>query len=111
MVSNSKFKNFLLSTTGKAGMIALFYVIIWGILVALTATNSTVLAFIYMAVFVYFGWQALNKITPDIFLFMPLIGWVIYFVIKFVLSIIIGMFVAPFQISKKITNSIQESIK
>ena len=74
MVSNSKFKNFLLSTTGKAGMIALFYVIIWGILVALTATNSTVLAFIYMAVFVYFGWQALNKITPDIFLFMPLIG-------------------------------------
>lgn len=38
------------------------------------------------------GWRALNKITPNIFLFLPIIGWVIYFVVKGVLSAIIGIF-------------------
>lgn len=111
METNSKFKEFLLSKGGQIGMIALFYLIIWGIMVALTATNSTVLAFIYIALFTYFGWQALNKITPDMFVWMPLKGWVIYYVIKFILSLIVGMFVAPFQIAKKITAAIQNSIQ
>lgn len=44
------------------------------------------------------GWSTLNKITPNIFLFMPVIGWVIYFVVKFIISIMIGMFVTPFKI-------------
>ncbi len=111
MRNDSNFKSFLLSKGGKAGMIAIFYAVILGIMVALTATNSEILAFIYIALFSYFGWQSLNKITPNIFLFMPVIGWVIYFVVKFVLSIIIGMFVAPFQIAKKITNAIQDNIR
>ncbi len=106
-----KFKEFLCSKGGYYGMIAVLYAIIWGIMVALTATDSTVIAFIYMAVFSYFGWKALNRITPDIFLFMPLIGWVIYFVAKFILAIIVGMFVAPFQIAKKISSSVQEHIQ
>ncbi|MBE5942429.1 MAG: hypothetical protein E7264_07830 [Lachnospiraceae bacterium] len=37
-----------------------------------------------------YGWSALNKITPNIFLFMPIIGWLIYFVIKLFLSLLIG---------------------
>lgn len=106
-----KFKNFLLSKAGYFCIIALFYLIIWGIMVALTATDSTVVAMIYLVAFTYFGWKALNVITPNIFLFMPVIGWVIYFSIKFVLSIIVGMFVAPFQIAKAISNSIQKSIE
>ena len=101
MESNSKFKEFLLSKGGQIGMIAVLYLVIWGIMVALTSTHSTVIAFIYIALFTYFGWKALNRITPDIFLWMPLIGWVIYYVVKFILSIIVGMFVAPFQIAKK----------
>ena len=64
---------------------------------------------IYLVAFTYFGWKALNRITPNIFLFMPIIGWVIYFSVKFVLSVIVGMFVAPFQIAKLITNGIQKS--
>lgn len=107
---NSKFKEFLLSTGGQIAMIALFYVVIWGIMVALTSTNSTVLAFIYIALFTYFGWKALNKITPDLFVWMPLKGWIIYYVAKFILSIIVGMFVAPFQIAKMITAAIQNNI-
>lgn len=105
-----KFKELLSSKGGYYGMIAILYAIIWGIMVALTSTNSTAIAFIYVAVFTFFGWKALNRITPDIFLFMPLVGWVIYFVAKFILSIVVGMFVAPFQIAKKISSSVQDNI-
>ena len=61
-------------------------------------------------IFVFFGWKALNKITPDIFLFMPIVGWLIYFFVKLLLSVLVGFFVAPFVISRKITNAIQGSL-
>lgn len=41
------------------------------------------------------GWRALNKITPSIFLILPLIGWVIYFLIKGVLSMAVGIVLLP----------------
>jgi hypothetical protein len=44
------------------------------------------------------GWSFLNKITPNIFLFMPVIGWVIYFSIKFGASLVIGIFIMPFKL-------------
>ncbi|TCK98060.1 hypothetical protein EDC19_0477 [Natranaerovirga hydrolytica] len=44
------------------------------------------------------GWTVLNKITSKYFLFLPLIGWLIYFAIKLVLSVYIGIFVMPFKI-------------
>lgn len=105
-----KFKEFLSSKGGYYGMIIILYAIIWGIMVALTATNSTTIGLIYFALFAFFGWKSLSKITPDIFLIMPLVGWVIYFVIKLILSVIIGMFVAPYQIAKKISASVQNSL-
>jgi hypothetical protein len=46
------------------------------------------------------GWSTLNRITPNIFLIMPIIGWVIYFIIKFALSMCIGIFVLPYQVFK-----------
>ncbi len=46
------------------------------------------------------GWSFLNKITPQVFLFMPIVGWLIYFSIKFVLSVIIGIIVMPFKINQ-----------
>lgn len=44
------------------------------------------------------GWGALNRITPNIFLFLPLVGWLIYFFSKLVLSMMIGIFITPFKI-------------
>ena len=44
------------------------------------------------------GWSFLNKITPSIFLFLPLIGWVIYFFIKGILSLFIGFIALPVKI-------------
>lgn len=48
------------------------------------------------------GWQVLNMITPNIFLFMPIIGWIVYFIIKLFLSIIIGWIVLPIKMIKSI---------
>lgn len=52
----------------------------------------------YFCAGIPWGWSALNKITPNLFLFMSWFGWVIYFVIKLIISMIIGMFVTPFKI-------------
>ena len=41
------------------------------------------------------GWSALNKITPAIFLWLPLIGWVIYFLIKLIIAYVIGIVALP----------------
>ncbi len=110
MDNNRTFKDFLLSKGGYIGMIAILYLVIWGIMLALISTNATIIAFVYLGVFSFFGWKALNKITPEMFVWMPLKGWLIYFVIKFILSFFIGMFVAPFQIAKMITIAIQDNI-
>ncbi len=48
------------------------------------------------------GWKALNRITPNIFLFLPIIGWVVYFVIKISLSSFIGVFLLPIRLFIKI---------
>ena len=44
------------------------------------------------------GWKALNRITPNIFLFLPIIGWVVYFVLKIFLSGVIGVFLLPIRL-------------
>ncbi len=48
------------------------------------------------------GWKALNRITPNVFLFLPIIGWVVYFVIKISLSSFIGVFLLPIRLFIKI---------
>lgn len=53
-----------------------------------------------------FGWAALNKIQPQIFLFLPVIGWLIYFSIKLVASAIVGLGALPYVIVKYIKDSI-----
>ena len=61
-----------------------------------------------LAPYVYFsipfGWSTLNKITSDLFLFLPIVGWLIYFLIKFILSFYVGIFACPFIISKRKKN-------
>ena len=38
------------------------------------------------------GWITLNKLTPNVFLVLPGIGWIMYFITKLILSFIIGIF-------------------
>lgn len=112
MEEKKSFKEFLCSGVGKAGLIVVLYAIIFG-LVMLTVeifSGFEYIGLIYGLVFGVFGWKALNKIQPNIFLIMPIVGWVIFFVVKGALSVVVGIFVAPFVIAKKVTESIQNNL-
>ncbi len=105
------FKRFLCSSIGKALLIIVIYCIIFGCLSVVASIEGTeIIGGIVGIICAFFGWKALDKIQPRIFLFMPIIGWVIYVAVKGILSIFIGLFVAPFVISKKLTELIQSNI-
>lgn len=44
------------------------------------------------------GWSVLTKIQPSMFLFLPIIGWVIYFIIKALISYFVGIVALPMNI-------------
>lgn len=67
-------------------------------------------AFIAILLCGYFGWRALNRITPSMFLIGNMDFWVAYFVVKGIFAAMIGMFVAPFQIGKMISGWINNQI-
>ncbi|MDR2918779.1 MAG: hypothetical protein LBV72_05390 [Tannerella sp.] len=48
------------------------------------------------------GWITLTRITPTVFLFLPIIGWILYFIIKLCLSICIGLFMLPIRTIRNI---------
>lgn len=114
MKENKKdFKQFICSPIGKYIMIAFMYVLFFGIfgIIIGVLDDMEFLAFIYAALFIYFGWKALNFIQPNVFLIMPIGGWVIYGIIKAILAFFIGIFAAPFSIANIIATKIQQSTR
>lgn len=49
-----------------------------------------VITVIWATAGVYPGWRMLTRITPNVFLVLPIIGWVLYFIIKLFIAIFIG---------------------
>lgn len=109
---NNSFLTFLVSPLGKVVLIIVLYFAVMGASLGILRLfeNVPIVAVIFALVFSYFGWQALSKITPNVFLIMPVGGWIAYYVVKGVLSFFLGVFVAPYVIAKKITNSIQNNL-
>ena len=104
-------KNFLISPVGYFFMIGSLYLPIWGVMLAfLTVFDAPIVAVIMGVALAYFGWQALSRITPNIFLIMPIGGWITYYIIKACLSVFLGVFVAPVIIGKRITNAITNQL-
>lgn len=105
-------KNFVCSPSGKIVLIIALYALTMLITVPIMEffEDTPVVILLFAVAFGYFGWKALAKITPDIFLIMPIGGWAIYFLIKGILSCIIGIFVMPYIVAKKITSVIQEKL-
>jgi hypothetical protein len=56
--------------------------------------------FAYIFAGIPLGWKAIDKITPDFLLIMPIIGWIIFFLYKLIFSAIIGVFMTPFHIRR-----------
>ncbi|MFI4954503.1 MAG: hypothetical protein ACHP9Y_01170 [Gammaproteobacteria bacterium] len=72
-----------------------------GLLIANSNPNASFsgyLSLAYVAMSIPWGWSALSKITPNVFLFMPFAGWAAYFVIKSGLSILVGTVAFPWKI-------------
>lgn len=98
------------SEKGRIILTVICCVVIWGITLALWMSESTA-AVVVMLLCAFFGWRVLNMITPAVFIWMPLVGWLVYILIKFILSALIGLFVAPFKIGTGLAAKIQESIR
>ena len=106
----SPFLKFIASIGGRVVITVVSAIAIWGILFALLESDNSVVLFITLAACGYFGWRALAKITPEVFLWMPIASWLIYFLVKGILSIIIGAFVAPFWIGKTISSKVMHYV-
>lgn len=94
---------FLKTTGGRVVIIGICYVITLIIVLLLPDTIGMILALLC----VYFGWITLDRIQPALFIWMPIIGWVIYIFVKLIIAYIIGLFVAPYKIGNKIFEMIQ----
>jgi len=99
--------SFFGSPGGRAVVTLVSALVIWGIMVVGAATNFMPLLLAISFVCVYFGWRALNRIQPSMFLWMSLFGWMVYFFIKFVLAMLIGFVVAPFALGSRISRRVQ----
>ncbi|MBR3817309.1 MAG: hypothetical protein IKJ27_11360 [Clostridia bacterium] len=110
MKEKKDLKEFISTSTGKFVFIGIFYFIFITVFAAVSAisfnSDAPYIMFVFCALFVYFGWKALNRITPRIFLIMPIIGWFFYFTIKFILAYFVGVAIAPYKIAKMIAEKI-----
>jgi len=73
------------------------------------------LMFGYMLAGLPWGWSVLSRITSNIFLFLPIFGWFLYFIVKLSISLFIGEFVLPYKLflffkSYKNAQQVQTSI-
>lgn len=91
-------------------MMVLFVLGFWYIFTSTLAEESFGVSLIagvvagYMFASIPCGWGFLNRITPNIFLFLPLFGWLIYFFLKAVMALFIGWLVLPFAMYSSIKN-------
>lgn len=96
---------FLKTGTGRTVITVIAAIVIWAIFASLWMSGSEA-SIIVILICTIFGWKALNRIQPVMFLWLPIAGWIIYFTIKFVLSALVGLFVAPFVIGREIGRKI-----
>lgn len=58
--------------------------------------------FLYIFSGIIPGWKTLTRITPNVFLFLPLIGWLVFFIVKFILAIAVGLIMLPIRTVRNI---------
>ena len=100
---------FLASVGGRIVLTIGFTIIIFG-LVFLAMKIHEAVALVLAVAFGFFGWQALNRITPEMFVWMPVGSWLIYYLVKGFISIFIGTFIAPVWLGKKISFKVMEYV-
>lgn len=104
MSKSNSFRTFMSSGMGCFMICAITLSAFLGIICGLGTISPEATA-IPCIICIFFGWRALNAIQPEMFLWMSLFGWLIYFLIKAMLSLFIGVFVAPIKIGKWVHTS------
>lgn len=95
-------KDFLNTSYGRLLFIVVFYIIVFALIFLLIQSGNNFITLTIMLMCTFFGWISLNRIQPTVFLWVSVLGWIIYIIIKLSLAYIIGVFVAPYIISKKV---------
>ena len=104
-------QNFFKGSGGRILITAISALVIWGLMVVFIYSDIYPIVLIIAGVCAFFGWRALSRIQPTMFVWMSWVGWLVYFAVKFFLSVAIGFFIAPFVIGKKIGESIHDNIQ
>lgn len=58
---------------------------------------------LYMGLGLVAGWKTLTRITPQVFLFLPILEWIFFFMVKTILSLLVGLVAFPVRIIKNLT--------
>ncbi|MBQ1736503.1 MAG: hypothetical protein II038_16875 [Lachnospiraceae bacterium] len=101
-----KNREFWRSNGGIAVLSVVFYFLVFGLILLFASTDSSFLMWIVILPCAFFGWRALNRIQPAMFLWLSFVGWIVYFFVKLILSVVVGVFVAPYHIGRWIAGKI-----
>lgn len=87
---------------GKILTYVIFYLIAIG-LVALSIEIPFIAPITALFAIIY-GWRFIDFLTPAMFVWMSIAGWLIYFTVKFFVAAILGFFIVPYQLAKRMIN-------
>ncbi len=57
---------------------------------------------LYLGLGLFSGWKTLNNITPQLFLVLPILGWLFYFIIKGCLALAVGIVAFPIRMIRNL---------
>ena len=80
---------------GLIGLIFSFYTLSGGFNINIVLIDLVV---IYALAGIPWGWQTVSFLQPQMFIFLPIVGWGIYLFVKFLLSYFVGLVAMPIAI-------------
>lgn len=70
---------------------------------AQASSDGGVLLIIICLTSMVFGWKVLAALPkPEIFVIMPICGWLLFFALKAMLCLFVGLFTTPYQIASQL---------
>lgn len=98
-------RKFLGSAAGIIVMTVVFTAIFFGIIIALSNVSEGLGAIVILVCAVN-GWRILDRIQPEMFLWMSWVGWLIYFLVKLMIAVVIGVFATAYYLGKAVSGLI-----
>lgn len=95
----------------RMAIIAITALICWGVIGLLwRMSGSSSIGIVVVGICAVFGWRYISQIQPSMFIWMPLVGWFIYFFAKFIFAGLLGFFIVPYKLGNYIGRQIADSL-